>query len=352
MKLSDLTKGGGPYIRVDVLKTLTDLGIPFRESGRYYKVRCVSGRHADVHPSLLINRESGVFFCPACDYRGNLPQFVARITGKSTDEIYRQLAEDPRGFLDEHTLDWKLAYKSKMDNPDAVRTIRLGASFLPIKEDHRMFWEYLFSDKRRLTWEAVRYFDIRCCLVGYYNYRVIVPVVFGGRVVSFAARDILDERDRFERDPEVEEYKKYLFPPGSKMGSVLFNYDNLNLQDVLYLVEGVFDVFSLWCQGYRNSTCVFGKHISPEQAKLLKKFRNIVVVPDQNDKRPPSGGEPITLMDLAVKTVGGYCNLRQAIIPKGLDPGACTELKKYIDAATEWRPNPKYYLSVDYSFKK
>jgi DNA primase len=332
---------------------LTDLGIPFTSSGKYFKVRCVSGLHADVHPSLLINQKTGVFFCPACDYHGNIPQFVARITGKAVDEVYKQLVENPQAFVDEHTVAWKLKYRSlssQSDSANAVRAIRLNASFLPVKEDHRMFWEYLSG--RGLTWDLIRYFDIRCCLVGYYNYRVIVPVIFNKRLVSFVARDILREEDRFEREPDVEEYKKYLFPAGSKMGGVLFNYDNLNFQDVLYLVEGVFDVFSLWVQGYKNSTCVFGKHISDDQAKLLKRFRNIVVIPDQNEKNQLAGKQSVTLMDLAVKAIGGHCNLRQAILPKGLDPGGCKDIKKYIDQAAEWRPNPKYFLSMDYSLPK
>ena len=340
---------GGAYIKVDVLRALTDLGIPYEESGRDYKVRCISGIHADEHPSLRMDRESGVFRCPVCDYSGNLPQFIARVTNKSVNDVYKQLAEDPKAFVDEHTIAWKLKYRSKLDKPSDVRVIRLNPSFMPIKEDQRMFWEYLLG--RGLTWDMIRFFDIRCCLVGYYNYRIIVPVYFNKRLVNFVARDILKEGARFEREPDVE-YKKYLFPSGGKTGNILFNYDNLNQQDVLYLVEGVFDVFSLWGQGYKNSTCVFGKHIAPEQAKLLKRFRNMVIISDQNEKKQLAGEQTVTLMDLAMEAIGGHCNLRQAILPKGLDPGGCRELKKYIDKAVEWHPDPKYYLSIDYSFKK
>lgn len=348
MNISDLRKRG-TYISVDVLKTLTDLGIPFCESGRDYKVRCVSGVHADNNPSLRIDQESGVFRCPVCDYKGNLPQFVAKITGKTPDEVYRQLAEDPHAFVDEHTVAWKLRYKTRSCN-NSVRAIRLSPSFLPIKENHRMFWEYLIVD-RKLSWDLIRYFDIRCCLVGYYNYRVIIPVIFNKKLVSFVARDILQEKDRFEREPDAE-YKKYLFPSGSKMGGILFNYDNLNYQDVLYLVEGVFDVFSLWSQGYKNSTCVFGKHISNDQAKMLRRFRNIYVISDQDEKRKSEKDKIVTLMDLAIETIGADCNLKHVVLPQGMDPGKCHDIKKYIDMAAEFRPNPKYCLSIDYTFRK
>jgi len=64
---------------------------------------------------------------------------------------------------------------------------------------------------------------------------------------------------------------KYLvYPPGFKLSHYLYGLNKINTNEMVYLVEGPFDVLAV-----RNSVASFGTHISKEQINLLldKKVR-------------------------------------------------------------------------------
>lgn len=316
-KLSDFKK----VLHVDVEKILNELKLPYQVAGKNFIIRCVSGLHKDVRPSLHINRESGVFNCSPCGYKGNMITLVSRVTGITTADAYEKLSKDTQDFFGEYVVGHKP--RKFEDRKKKSKRVTMSPSFLKINPGHEMFFNYLHE--RGVTETMINYFDIRCCLVGWFNYRIVFPVYFQNKLVSYAARDILKKEERFEREPDKNDYRPYLFPSGVSMGDYLFNYDNLNQFNPLYLVEGIFDVLNLWKRGYKNSTCIFGKVVSDGQARLLKKFRNIVVIPDTDEKE-----KKLTLVDSAVDQLSMWCNLFRVDIPEGYDPGNCPDIETHI----------------------
>ncbi len=324
-------------ISVDVEKILNNLNIPYQTTSRDYVIRCISGKHVDNNPSLKIDKDKGVFKCWSCGFSGNMVVLVAKFLGVSNKESAKKLVASGYGkeiVKDAYSKGLELRKgKNKTDTKDDV--ITLPNIFIKLDSSHEMFLSYLYN--RQVSWDMINEFDIRGCLVGYYNYRIIVPVYKKGFVVGFVARDILKEEERFERG--ANDYKKYLYPKGCSIGNYLFNYDDLDYKKDLFVVEGVFDFFALWYQGYRNSTCVFGLHITDKQANLLKRFKRIVVIPDQK------GGAPVTLTEVVRDKVGG--NVMEVVLPQGYDANDIGNLKDYIDAVISVEISPR--ISIDCS---
>ena len=100
--------------------------------------------------------------------------------------------------------------------------------------------------------------------------RLIVPIVFDGNDVGWAARVIPDHtpltRDT-DRGSKKWPYKegKYINSPGLKKSNLLYNLDVAKKHDVIAVAEGVTDVWKIgiW------SVAILGKKMSDTQVKLL-----------------------------------------------------------------------------------
>lgn len=95
------------------------------------------------------------------------------------------------------------------------------------------------------------------CLQGYYRNRVIVPVVYEKQVATFVAR--------YMRQKPPKGIKKTIYPKGSKISRLLYNYDLAKRCSQIVLVE---DVFSAMAVG-KHAVATFGTSLSPHQLELL-----------------------------------------------------------------------------------
>jgi DNA primase len=203
--------------------------------------------------------------------------------------------------------------------------LMVGNFFFPEKgTDAR---RYLESEKRRVNEEFIRYYDLTYCVNATINRtsfkkRICIPSYFENKLVTIEGRDYTEKQA-----------PKVLYPKGSRLR--LFDYDRLDRNKTLYVVEGIMDLPPLFNLGLRNITCIFGGKISYEQQKLLKLFDDIVLIPD--------GDNPgLELIDSFEAFYGRDYYI--AFVPWGKDPGKCTvrEIEKIINDkidATEYYMN-------------
>ena len=119
--------------------------------------------------------------------------------------------------------------------------------------DRKARW-YLQS--RGLSISDMKRFAMLYCPTGFYEKRVIIPIFNrGGGYRTFIARSI---------DPNVE--KKYLFPKGGAVSSLLYNLHFIKNTNKVYIHEGPFDCI----HNFPYSVGTFGKHISYRQIQLLR----------------------------------------------------------------------------------
>lgn len=184
-------------------------------SGDEYKVCCPI--HGDNHASASFNAAKGLFFCYACGATGDA-KWVADVTGG-----YVGAGEATERYVaDNSEVDWA----------------QWGRSPLAIDN------EYLQS--RRVTNEQVVKFDIRQNHTG-----VLFPLQDNvGQIIGYQMR-------KYEGKP------KYMFY-GAKPD--FWPFFNLNTNEPIFIVEGVFSVLRLDRVGLK-AVCIFGtgnaKRVAP-----------------------------------------------------------------------------------------
>jgi len=94
------------------------------------------------------------------------------------------------------------------------------------------------------------------------------------------------KKEIFEKQLFINPYLWYLFKnkvfysPGSKIKNILWNIDNLDFFQDLYVTEGLGSIPKIYTHITTNVTATFGAQISEAQKNLLSKFKRIIHLPD------------------------------------------------------------------------
>lgn len=238
----------------DILESLTLEDILEREGVEYRVGHGSSGEQLNIHEcpfchgsewKVYANRDSGLGNCfhGSCGQTFNIFTFAeAQIGGtkRATAQYLERMATE---------MGWRPERKTQletevMNNEDW----KLPDSFeLPTSDGQNL--KYL--KQRRVDNDTAKYFNLRYCPDGWYNYtkkdgerggmyfgeRVLIPIYdLDGTMVTFQGRDLTGDSDR-----------KYLFPPGLPgTGRFLFNGQNAAGKRSVIMCEGAFDVIRTW----------------------------------------------------------------------------------------------------------
>lgn len=196
---------------------------------------------------LSINVEKGVFKCWICDYSGTKVSQLVRRYAPSYYADYRQL----EGEIDIAKYD--TIFAEHVPEPPQIIDLPENFQTLTGKKTRlkRRALDYLysrgFSDKDILTWK------IGFCDYGEYQDRVIIPSFDDdGNVNFFVGRSYTDD------------WMKYKNPQVSK--DIIFNDLNIDWEDEVILVEGVFDAMKC-----KNAIPLLGSTLR-EKSRLFQKI--------------------------------------------------------------------------------
>jgi len=108
--------------------------------------------------------------------------------------------------------------------------------------------------------------------IGDYSHRIVIPIYYKDRMVSYQTRDITGLSElRYKACPTYQEIVHHK--------DILYNLDNCKLDKVL-VVEGVFDVFRLG----DNTCATFGTGFRESQVLLLgSRFKTIFILFDNEE---------------------------------------------------------------------
>jgi DNA primase len=234
------------------------------------RMTCLCPFHKDTVPSLSINLKTGQYNCWSCEAKGNLYTLSKEMTGKPLRDWVDTSLFEKRRYTNMLTKENKV--EERRDGHYVVRggtqplempvpstyiqgrglsvdfLKKVGAFYLPygsigIDEEEESFLN--FSE------------------------RLIIPIHYGGDVVSYEGRAVGD------RKPKV------LYPRESNV-SGLYDFENLDRRDTLYVVEGLMDLMNVR-PVYPNSTSIFGAKVTEEQQKQLREFPEVVIMPDNDE---------------------------------------------------------------------
>ena len=148
--------------------------------------------------------------------------------------------------------------------------------------------------------------------------RIYIPIYEDGKLIGASLR-----KRRAKDNP-----KWFHVPQTIKIGSVLYNKDNINTSDeYVIVVEGIFDVFSWYEAGFNNVVCTFGAHLTEEQYRMLLRMGKDVIWCFDGDNAG------IIATKQAVEKMRYKVTQWVIQLPEGADPGNCTseDLKRYFD---------------------
>jgi len=311
--------------------------VKLRKNGRDYTGLCPF--HNEKSPSFHVNQEKQLFHCFGCGAGGNLIQFVMRSEGLDFVEALKLMA-DRAGIIlpeDDNSYDDELYQKKKRIlamNKTAARFYYELLTKDEQGEEGRKYFTNRKIDKNTITKYGLGFapnnFDT---LKKYMNKlgfsddellesglcvtkngkvydkfrgRVIFPIIdLRGNVIAFGGR-IID-------NTEIDGYKppKYLnssdtpvFNKGRNLFSLNLAKKDADMQCIL--CEGYLDVISVYKSGVPNIVATLGTALTEDQAKLLLKYTNEILLCYDSDE----AGQAATLRAInIINSVGGKCRI-------------------------------------------
>lgn len=304
--------------QIDVETFLKELGINnVRDDGREVKYSCFSDAHyrGDANPSASMEKGSTVFYCFSCGMSGNAISFLATLEnvspvqaaiwikdrfgggfdipeqGKIADSIKQILDKEEvkkeyrkTEFLSEQEVDrrkinWKKIYKEYLQYKSPMLEKLPGKTFEDIfQPQEKSYKNEFYMLERGFSSDILNKYQIGWDKI---SERFTIPVRDKeGRLLGFKARAI-------ERDP------KYLVLGGPEYGfepyetsKVIFGLDKIDFQKNadLIICEGELNAIAMQQNGFKNTTGISGKILSDEQANIVtKNAEKVLLIFDEEE---------------------------------------------------------------------
>ncbi len=225
--------------------------------------------HDDRRPSLSVNLDRKLFHCFACQAKGDILDFVARIEQVPLPEAAGIVARCCGIPLEGPLPDYRPPQKTAEHRQNAssvnrrIREVRQhdgkAAPCCSINLDptHR----YLFD--RGLTPELIRVFGLGYCAHGRLRGRVCIPIH------SPDGTQVLGYSGRWANDEVPDGIPRYLMPLGFRKSALLFNYHRVVSAQHLVIVEGYWSVFRLHALNV-PAVALMGTSLSDSHMDLLR----------------------------------------------------------------------------------
>ncbi len=318
---------------VDVIGNYVEL----KKTGKSYRGLCPF--HVEKTPSFYVDPEKGLYHCFGCGASGNVFTFLMKKEGLTFSEALRELAKLAGIRIDVETRISKELLILKEAQAYFQRSLHDS-------EEGKVAMNYLRS--RKVTYEAMLTFGLGYApgagLVSYLRDKgfdfytmlkigVLKEAPRGGYVEFFKNRLIFPIQDQYGnyvafggRALDSSDEPKYINTPETeffKKGKVLygFNLARKEIRDLnaAIVVEGYFDVISLFMMGVKNAVAPMGTALTEDHADLLSSTCSKVILLFDND----DAGQRATLRSIKV------------LLEKGILPSVAT-LEGVKDTAEAW----------------
>ncbi|MBQ7408387.1 MAG: DNA primase [Clostridia bacterium] len=334
---------------VDVIGSYCSLQ---RRGGTYWAC-CPLPGHSERTPSFAVNEAGQFYKCFGCGRGGNVITFIMEMESVDYHDAMVLLCERAHMPLPEDDGQEKSAFETKKKFTDKKRLTALmrdAALFYVsnLKSDQaKKHRDYL--QKRGLTKKEIVGFGLGAStdynsLVNHlkekgYSYeemvqsgavqyskekgnyfdavanRLIFPIIDAfGNVIAFGGRVI--EKTDFAK------YKNTGDTPIFNKRKTLYNLNGLKKEkqavgklNYVVMVEGYMDTIALHKAGFRSVVASMGTSLTVEQARLLKRYTDVVLICYDGD----SAGQNATVRGLEILLNNGL-EVRVVSLPDGLDP--------------------------------
>lgn len=300
--------------RLDIVELVSEY-LTLKKAGRNFTGLCPF--HQEKTPSFTVNRDKQIFYCFGCGEGGNAITFLMKIADKTFPEAIKDLAVKTgvvlpplsskegrkKDSLKESIVNLNLkaaqqfsrnlssaagsvARKYLQDRgitEETIKHFRLG--YVP--DTWRSLTDFIDSNGLSLKLAEQAGLVIAGKDGGFYDRfrgRLIFPIenVFG-EIVAFGGR-ILDKGEpKYLNSPESPVYIK-----GKNLYGLSKTKEEIRKKGFAVIVEGYFDLISLWNAGIGNVVATLGTALTREHLELLRRYTLEVVAlfdPDEAGKK-------------------------------------------------------------------
>ena len=215
--------------------------------------------HSGYH--LGYNLEEGYYNCWRCGSKriyAVIDALVGPLDENGIKDIYKRFQTDPDGYYP-----WKDVPKA-----DKKQKLKLPEGTETLKKAHKQYLRGRGFDPD----EIVDIWGIMGTTVyGNYARRIIIPIYYQGRLVSYHSRDITGrQRLRHKACEKAEEILDHK--------TIVYGFDHAirNSRKKVIVVEGIFDVWKIG----PGAVATFGIEVLSSQVRLLSKFEEVFVLFD------------------------------------------------------------------------
>ncbi len=291
----------------DLVSSYTSLDS--RRQGRTHKGLCPF--HNEKTPSFMVYEDTQSFYCFGCGAGGDAITFTMKIENLDYIEAVKLLAERAGMQLPQDGYDDSLHQKKNRilaANREAARFFY--SCLLDEKNSHAL--KYFLN--RGLTPQTIKHFGLgyapdswdslikhmrskgfsvnelyEADLVKkstkngerfYDNFRnrMMTPIIdIRGNVIGFGGRVLDDSKPKYVNTADTLVYKK-------SHEVFAMNYAKNSKEDFLIVAEGYMDVIALHQAGFTNAVACLGTALTQEQARLMKRYTDEVVLSYDSDE--------------------------------------------------------------------
>ncbi len=293
---------------VSITDVVQSYGLDLKPAGKNYKALCPF--HTEKTPSFFVKPESDSFTCYGCNRFGDIFTFVQNIENVGFVEAMNILiekfniqVEQKKGF------NYSKEKKYSVINDIAMKyfTGNLSGSGEGNKAikylNDRNISEKTIKDFSLgyaldkwdgfLSFTKSRSLDLEMCIelgllirnskgeiYDRFRGRIIFPIFSeSGTVIGFGGRTISDDKVKYLNSPETPLFKK-----GKNLYGFNLTKRFMREQRSSILVEGYFDVISLYQYGIKNVAASLGTALTPGQIHLLRRVSEDIFIGYDSDE--------------------------------------------------------------------
>ena len=324
-------------------------------SNGWKEYRGICPFHNDKTPSMVVNRDKGLFHCYGCGIGGDAISFLMKIEKTGFQEALKILAD--KAGVDAESNDGGM-YSIMRDVSDHyARTLfesplaESARSYLRNRGYSEDVWRKFKIGYALPLWENVRHkfarqdeemlissgllVRKRGKIYDRFRDRLMFPISDNhGRVIAFGGRS-------FGGEP------KYLNSPNTPLfdkGGTLYgiHFANAQTADTMILVEGFTDVISLHIAGITNVVSSMGTALAHGQAEVLSRLVTRVAVAYDAD----SAGVAATVRGMKVLRNNGI-DVLVVVLANGEDPDSFVQERgadAFLERVRDAVPFQRFYL--------
>ncbi len=258
--------------------------------------------HSEKTPSFSVSPENNLFYCFGCGAGGDTITFIMKAEGLDypgaieflakragipipEDERERQGGVKRARVLEMNRLAAKYFHQSLLESKEGLDYFKKRGLTMPIIRHFGLGYapdrfgaltDYLSS--QGFTAEEMK--TAFLCGISkktgkpydYFRGRVMFPIIdVSGSVIAFGGRIIGDGEPKYLNSSDTPAYQK-------RRSIFALNFARKCCDSALILCEGYMDVIALHAAGFENAVATLGTAITPEHARIMKRYTDKVII--------------------------------------------------------------------------